>query len=185
MNQNSCLSTMKGISFFFFLLLLFCGNDIHVVTAGPAAYASCQAMAAALGCGPAGYAACQAASAAGCLATGFGWPACCMLRRLPSCLRWFGWGYVCSMLWFGTSSVCGNFPSPNSVRMRTDASGSSNGDEICRPPVLLSHVIVYLFVDGYTSTVFTNIYIYKHLQCDRTTSLISFTLSATRGHFVS
>ena len=75
MNQNSCLSTMKGISFFFFLLLLFCGNDIHVVTAGPAAYASCQAMAA-LGCGPAGYAACQAASAAGCLSTGFGWPAC-------------------------------------------------------------------------------------------------------------
>ena len=66
---------MKGISFFFFLLLLFCGNDIHVVTAGPAAYASCQAMAA-LGCGPAGYAACQAASAAGCLSTGFGWPAC-------------------------------------------------------------------------------------------------------------
>ena len=63
---------MKGVSIFFILVLFFCGSNVQVVTAGPAAYAACQTLAA-LSCGPAGYATCQAAAAASCHATGPGW----------------------------------------------------------------------------------------------------------------
>ena len=77
---------MKGVSIFFILVLFFCGSNVQVVTAGPAAYAACQTLAA-LGCGPAGYAACQAAAATSCLATGHGWS---------------GWG-VC---YAGCQAVC-------------------------------------------------------------------------------
>ena len=57
------------------LFLLFLALLMSLVSAGPAAYAACQSLAA-LGCGPAGYAVCQAGAATGCLVTGPGWAAC-------------------------------------------------------------------------------------------------------------